>query len=85
VDRCFVCGCVRNLERHHIFGGSNRKHSEKYGLVVYLCAVCHRGNDGVHYNRELMNRPHEYGQMKFQEQYPELNFREIFRKNYLEV
>ena len=38
--RCFLCG--RNdsgdpLERHHIFGGANRKKSEKYGLVVYLC------------------------------------------------
>ena len=35
MDRCFFTGstCV---ERHHIFGGSNRKLSEKYGFVVPL-------------------------------------------------
>ena len=44
--RCFLCG--RNdpsdpLERHHILGGANRKKSEKYGLVVYLCGNrCHQ-------------------------------------------
>ena len=33
--RCFFCGSVRNLEKHHIFGGTkNRKWSEKYGLTV---------------------------------------------------
>ena len=39
-QRCFLCG--RNgtgdtLEWHHVFPGSLRKKSEKYGLVVPLC------------------------------------------------
>ena len=53
--RCFLCG--RNdtgdpLERHHIFGGANRKKSEKYGLVVYLCGNrCHRNGRGTQERR----------------------------------
>lgn len=70
--RCFLCG--RNdsgdpLERHHIFGGANRKKSEKYGLVVYLCG----------------NRCHRNGQLKAMEEqrWTEADFRREFGKSYL--
>lgn len=57
---CFLCGChtpfgyFDGLECHHIFGASNRKKSEKYGLKVWLCGeTCHRtGRNAVHRNRE---------------------------------
>jgi Zn-finger protein len=39
---CFLCGCVRNLERHHVWHGVNRKNAEKDGLTVWLCVRCHR-------------------------------------------
>ena len=37
--RCWLCG--RNgaddpLDVHHIFGGANRKLSDRFGLTVYL-------------------------------------------------
>ena len=51
---CYLCGGTRNLEIHHIFSGSNRKLSTRYGLVVTLCANCHRGINGVHNNYEKM-------------------------------
>lgn len=35
MDSCFFTGSPY-IERHHIFGGSNRKHSEQYGFVVPL-------------------------------------------------
>ena len=41
IEQCFICGSGQSLERHHIFTGSRRKKSEKYGLVVYLCDTCH--------------------------------------------
>ena len=41
-DFCYICG--RNhtadpcgLETHHVFGGANRKFSEKYGLKIHIC------------------------------------------------
>ena len=39
--QCYLCGSVRALERHHIFGAYNRRKSEKYGLTVLLCHNCH--------------------------------------------
>ena len=35
MDRCYFTG-NSPVERHHIFGGSNRSKSEKYGFVVPL-------------------------------------------------
>ena len=67
--QCWLCG--RNgradpLDRHHIFGGSRRKKSEQYGLVVDLCHHdCHEfGPLAAHKNAETMQRLHEYGQRK---------------------
>ena len=88
---CFLCG--RNgagdpLERHHIFGGANRKLSEKYGLVVYLCGSrCHRdGKYAVHQNRETADMIHRYGQKKAMSEngWTKEEFRKIFGRNYIE-
>lgn len=83
--RCFFCGSVRNLEKHHIFGGTkNRKWSEKYGLTVELCPFCHRDNrDGVHGNREKMDALHRIGQAAFEKTHTREEFWGIFGKNYL--
>lgn len=52
---CFICPRLQNLEQHHIFGGANRRWSEKYGLKVWLCPRCHRDQkEGVHGNKEIM-------------------------------
>lgn len=51
--RCFICGRYCQTETHHIFGGANRKKSEKYGLKVNLCHNCHNEPpSGVHFNRD---------------------------------
>lgn len=82
-DYCFFCGRY-GTEIHHIFfGNPNRKWSDKYKCVVGLCADHHRGNNGVHFNRELDLTLKKIGQKKFEETYPELNFMGIFGKNYL--
>jgi hypothetical protein len=52
-ERCFFCGRVTGLERHHVLGGvANRPLSEKYGLWVWLCHEHHTGKDGAQYVRE---------------------------------
>lgn len=35
MDHCMFTGCSP-VERHHIFGGSNRKKCEKYGFIAPL-------------------------------------------------
>lgn len=83
--RCYFCGSDRNLEKHHIFGGANRKWSEKYGLTVYLCPYCHRDNrEGVHGNRKKMDLLHQIGQEVFEQSHTREEFWNIFKKYYVE-
>lgn len=85
--KCFICGRSGWIERHHIFGASNRKKSEKYGLVVDLCHYCHNEPpNGVHHNKAAMLKLKRYGQKKvMQEQgWTIEDFRREFGKNYLD-
>jgi len=88
---CWLCG--RNgssdpLDRHHIFGGSNRGKSERYDLCVDLCHHdCHIfGAGAVHQNGETMQRLHEYGQRKAMREngWSIHEFRLEFGKNYID-
>lgn len=87
--RCYRCGSIRNIHLHHVFAGSLRKKSDKYGLTVPLCAECHTGNRGVHntewgmkwWKEELM----PIAQAKFEEKYGHELFMKEFRRNFLDV
>lgn len=85
LKHCYLCGSSNWIEIHHIFGGSNRKHSTKYGLVVPLCHYCHNEPpNGVHFNKERMTYLRKIGQKAFEVNYPEENFLKIFHRNYLD-
>ena len=90
--KCWLCGATGQrgpLDLHHIFGSSNRKKSEKYGLVVYLCHdSCHIfGEKAVHNNAEIMQVLHEYGQRKAMREngWTVDDFRRVFGKNYIDT
>lgn len=87
---CWLCG--RNgrgdpLDKHHIFGGSNRKKSEKHGLYVYLCHDrCHEnGPEAAHRCAATAQKLHEYGQRLAMEEndWTIDDFRREFGKNYI--
>ena len=80
---CYLCGSTRWIEIHHIFAGSDRKLSTKYGLVVPLCHECHQGKNGVHQNFEKRRYLQQIAQKRFEEEYPEEEWMKIFRRNYL--
>lgn len=91
---CFLCVLLANdwreytyLEEHHLYPGNpDRRKSEEYGLKVYLCPAHHRtGPDAVHNNSLIMRRLQATGQQAFEERYPELNWMEIFGKDYKEA
>ena len=83
-DHCYLCGRYGQLEWHHIFGGANRKNSERYGLTVPLCHECHNEPpNGVHFNRERMDALRAEGQRKFESIYSQDEFMRIFGRNYL--
>lgn len=89
-SRCFLCGrngATDRLEKHHIFGGANRRLSEEDGLYVYLCGDrCHRnGKIAVHKNRVIMDTLHEIGQKAYETHIGSREkFMERYGKNYLE-
>ena len=63
---CVVDTHTQNGIISHIFGAANRKHSEEDGLVVDLCHACHNEPpDGVHFNKNMMQILHEFGQRKW--------------------
>ncbi len=85
-ERCFICGSLRMLEWHHIFGAANKKDSEKYGLMARLCHNCHNEPPhGVHHNGELMKSLRRHGQIVFEETHSREEFMEIFGRNYIEA
>ena len=88
---CFLCGANGNgdpLDRHHIFGGPNRKKSERDGLVVDLCHDrCHEnGPYAAHNNADTMQWLHEYGERKWLSGHPGATTDDFIReygRNYL--
>lgn len=80
---CYVCGRPATEIHHCIFGTANRKLSDKYGLVVGLCYDHHRGNKGVHQNRELDLMLKKTAQEAFEAHYPNIDFLAVFGRNYI--
>ena len=83
--RCYVCGCVRNLELHHcMHGNANRSLADKYQLVVWLCRDHHTGRIGVHSDIILDERIKKAAQRAFEAKYGHGLWMKTFRKNYLD-
>ena len=83
---CFVCGTTQGLHEHHcLYGTSNRKNAEKYGLKVWLCGYHHNlSNEGVHFHKGLDLHLKKMAQRYFEkEQGTREDFRRIFGKSYL--
>lgn len=84
LDICIECGNRLGVERHHIFGASERDKSTEYGLIAPLCHDCHRiHRDAVHQNYEKSLRLKRLAQMCFEQEYPEFDFERIFGQNFL--
>ena len=84
MDHCIFTGSAP-VERHHIFGASNRKHSERFGFVVPLRPDLHpngvfAGKDAKKIDLKLKQMAQEYYESHYGTRE---EFREIFGKNYL--
>lgn len=87
---CYLCELAGDystkpdLHEHHVFGGPNRKHSEEYGLKVYLCPQCHLyGRHAAHKNKNTALLLHMHGQRAFEKEHTREEFVEIFGRRYL--
>ncbi len=87
-EACWYCRKELAIERHHDFGGRNRKNSEKYGLVHMLGPKCHRTgpqNATDHPIGPIAMACKKDGQRNFEAEHGSReDFMRIFGKNYLD-
>lgn len=82
--KCYVCGCVNNLELHHcMHGTANRTLATKYQLLVWLCRDHHTGRIGVHSDIILDERIKRDAQKAFEAIHGHSMWMKVFQKNYL--
>lgn len=91
-NNCFLCGrngSLDPLDKHHAFGGANRKKSEKYGLTVPLCHTrCHIfGSKSAHMSAATRLKIQQWAQEKVMREqgWSTERFIQEFGRNYLEV
>ena len=78
LDYCIICKRKRE-HLHEVFPGRNRTNSMKYSLVLPLCSMHHQL---IHSDNDLMTYYKKKGQTLFENTYPDLDFVEIFKRNY---
>ena len=74
------------LDKHHVFGGANRRNSEHLGLWVWVRADLHKiSPESIHQNRELELVLKKWGQRKCMEHYDMTvdDFIREFGRNYI--
>lgn len=86
MDSCIFTGCT-NVERHHIFGASNRVHSEQYGFVVPLRPDLHPNGSqsNMKYSKAIDTHLKQMAQEYYEAHYGSREkFMQIFGRNYLD-
>lgn len=77
--KCFICNCKENLTKHEAFGGCNRQKSMEWGLVYYLCVICHRN---VTDNETMKKKLEGFARSKFIMKYDADLFLKEFGRNF---
>ena len=80
--KCFFCGSREKLEIHHVFGGSLREKSTKYGLFVFLCQKCHKNLHFGANSRSMTDKLKSVAQEAFERKYGKEKFLKEFHANF---
>lgn len=79
--RCYVTGYQGPCDLHHVYAGSNRTNSDRWGCWVWLRHDVHmRLHDQ---DKELDRRIRRECQEAFEEKYDRATFMKVFGKSYL--
>jgi hypothetical protein len=86
LHKCEICRRTAECVIHHVyFGGKNRKQSERYGMLSYLCVTCH---DDLHAHRTAINGKDfdqllkAHYQRKFERVWSRSEFIKAYGRNY---
>ena len=78
---CYVTGSTNYLDLHHVFQGSRRRLSDKWGCTVWLRHDIHmRLHDS---DRELDLKIKRDCQKEFEKRWGHEKFMQVFGRNYL--
>ena len=77
---CYICNETKKDDLHEVFGGSNRKKSMQWGMVIPICRECHTKWDTDKMLREIIQ--HNVQQI-FEKQYSHELFMAEFKRNYI--
>ena len=79
-EHCFVCG-KQAQQWHHVMNKSDKKKSEKYGLLIPVCSKCHAK---IHDTDEELNKQiKKIAQADFLKDHSFADWLRIFGKSYL--
>ena len=79
-EHCFVCG-KQAQQWHHVMNKSDKKNSEKYGLLIPVCSKCHAK---IHDSDEGLNKEiKKIAQADFMMEHSFAAWMALFGKNYL--
>lgn len=81
LEHCYICIKAKKQDFHEIFGGSNRRKSMEWGLVIPICRECHREWD---VNKDLKRQIRNEAKTRFTKIYSEEKFLMEFGKNYID-
>lgn len=85
-DKRWSTEYFKGSHKHHVFGGANKKLSEKDGLFIYLIPEMHNmSNAGIHFNKEFMDYAHKVGELAWMQHYNKTieDFISRYGKNFL--
>lgn len=77
---CYICNKKLKEDTHEIFGGSNRRKSMVWGLVIPICRGCHAKWKT---DKELRKKYQQEAQRIFEKEHSHELFMKEFKKNYL--
>lgn len=81
--QCYFCHTTKDLALHHIYGGKNRKVSDKHGFTVYLCHNHHTGDEGVHKDETALMVFKTLCQEEFEKTHSREEFLRLIGRSYL--
>ena len=79
---CYITGRGDHLDLHHIYGGANRKASDKWGCWCWLTHDVHMAAHDR--QQELLYQLRRECQERFEERHGHETFMAVFGRNYLE-
>lgn len=86
-EKCYITGETRDttvLHKHHIYGGANRRISEREGFFIYLKPELHNmSNHGIHFNKDWDLELKRACQRKYEETHSREEFMALIGRNYL--